>query len=304
MVSALRAAIAVLLACGLVPSSALGAAAHKSVVNGRTLRVPGYMAFVVAVDDRGVDLCGGTAIRPNVVLTAAHCLVDPRNAFIGADGLHTLFGLDDPWGAIQGRGPLDDNAVAEYVTPRNYGVHRNGVSVNDIALLRLRDAAPATVPVLPSGQARIAGAGRASVVIGWGAESGRSNTNSSSLRRADLTIQPTGYCGRFFREFDGSIMLCAQGRNQTACHGDSGGPLLVSGPARRVYVAGVVSFGAPDCPTRLPGFFANVSRGPLARFVSQQATRLQRKADAEAPAPPAPTPVPVPVPAPVAPVAP
>jgi secreted trypsin-like serine protease len=296
-VSPLRAAIAILLACALLPSTALGAA-HPSVVNGRALRVPGYMAFVVAADARGVALCGGTAIRPNVLLTAAHCLVSPHNAFIGADGLHTIFGLDDPWGAIQADGPIDDTTVAEYVTPSNYGVHSNGVSVNDVALLRLREPAPATVPVLPSAQTRIATAGRASVVIGWGAESGTSNTNSSSLRRADLTIQPSGYCGRFFRGFDGSIMLCAQGHNQTACHGDSGGPLLVSGASRRVYVAGVVSFGAPDCPTRLPGFFANVARGPLARFVSQQAARLHRKADADAKA------TPVPVGSPPAPIAP
>jgi secreted trypsin-like serine protease len=297
----LRAVIAALLACALLPGTALGAA-HPRVVNGRTLRVPGYMAFVVAVDDHGVELCGGTAIRPNVLLTAAHCLVSPRNAFIGADGLHTIFGIDDPWGAIQADGPIDDTTIAEYVTPSGYGVHSNGVSVNDVALLRLRERAPATVPVLPPGQARVAAAGRASVVIGWGAESGRSNANSSSLRRADLVIQPSGYCGRFFRGFDSSIMLCAQGHNQTACHGDSGGPLLVSGPARRVYVAGVVSFGAPDCPTRLPGFFANVTRGPLARFVAQQAARLQRKADAEQPAvAPAPAAPAVPVPAPVAP---
>jgi trypsin len=265
------------------PGTAL-AGARPSVVNGRAVAVPGYMGFVVAVTEGDhANVCGGTAIRPNVLLTAAHCVVNPkRNAFVQPAQLHLLFGFDDPWGAIQGSRPIADDLVAEYVTPGNYGRRSGGAAVNDVALLRLREPAPGTIGVLPARRAALIAPGHSSVVLGWGTESESSHANSTVLLRADMTLQAAGYCARYLRSFSATTMLCAQSPRQSPCNGDSGGPLLVVDRAHRPYVAGVVSFGIA-CRGGLPTVFADVSRGPLARFVSREAARLQRKADAEPP---------------------
>lgn len=268
----------------LLPASALGGA-RPSIVGGRAVAVPPYLGFVVAVGQDVTHTCGGTAIRPNVLLTSAHCLVDTDNTYVSAARVHTVWGFDDPMGAIEGPDVVPDDQVAEYVTPSNYGIRRNGATVNDVALLRLREPARGTLGVLPAGRARLVAPGRTGVVIGWGAVKNGSHSNSSRVRRADLTIQPAGYCGRYYPQFDGTQSLCAQSPTQSPCHGDSGGPLLVADANGNVYVAGVVSF-VVSCRGRLPGFFANVARGSLAGFVSRQATRLQHKADAEADAEP------------------
>ena len=273
-----------LLALALVlPGSALGAA-HPRVVNGHPLEAPKYMAFVAAVTGgRYYNQCGGVAIRPNVLLTAAHCLVNAKtNAYVTANRVFMAFGLDDPIAALDATDPVPGaDEGAEFVAPRNYGKLRYGGTVNDVALVRLQVPAPATVSVLPATRARAATTGRPGVVIGWGSQGPKSTAATRSLMRVDLTIQSPSYCAQFFRPFYSSSTLCAESPTQSPCNGDSGGPLLVTGSGGRLYVAGVVTFGI-ICRGGYPGVFSNVTTGPLARFVRRQAARLQKKADAEA----------------------
>jgi secreted trypsin-like serine protease len=261
------------LACLLtlaLPGTALG------IVNGRSIAVPAYMGFVAQLnDDHTGGFCTGFAIRPNVLVTAAHCVVNETATparYVTADHLHTLFGADDP---LASNGP--ENPVVEYVGHPSFGWHRSQVSVNDIALLRLRDRVAGTIKLMPRGSARLAAPGTTSAVLGWGRTS--SGARPSRLQRADLTIQPHSYCGRL-PGFDNSRMLCAWSRTQSPCQGDSGSPVLVSGPGHKVYVAGVIDFGIVGCPVGLPFFAANLAGGPLPGWVSRTASRLQRKANA------------------------
>src|SRR4051794_30646922 len=50
--------------------------ARARVFNGNAVAVPSYMAFLRAANGDGTWSCGATAISRNVVLTAAHCVVD------------------------------------------------------------------------------------------------------------------------------------------------------------------------------------------------------------------------------------
>jgi secreted trypsin-like serine protease len=259
-----------------VPGSALGGA-RVSVVGGRPIATPAYMGFVVQVADRtGGGLCGGFAIRPNVLVTAAHCVVDEqKNSLVTADRMHVVLGIADPLKALE-LGKATDDPVVQYTVAPGFGRYQNQATVNDVALLRLRDRVAGTVR-LARGHGRLAATGTASVVIGWGRTAG--GGHASTLRRADLAIQSTRYCGQL-REFDSSRMLCAWSRTESPCHGDSGSPVLVSGPAGHVYAAGVVNFGAADCRLGIPFFAANLSSGPVSAFVARTASRLQRAADA------------------------
>jgi secreted trypsin-like serine protease len=250
----------------LLPGTAFG------IVNGRAIGVPAYMGFVAQINDHDGEYCTGFAVRPNVLVTAAHCVIDAQNRYVTADHMHTLFGAANP---LASSGP--ENPVTEYAVAPGFGWHRNKVLVNDVVVLRLRDRVGGTIRLVPAGRSRLAAPGTNSAVIGWGVTAG--GRRASSLHRADLAIQPASYCGQL-AGFDGVRMICAWSRTQAPCHGDSGGPVLVSGPNHKVYVAGVVSFGLTTCPVGVPFFAANLTGGPLARFVSRTASRLQRKANA------------------------
>src|SRR5213080_2169679 len=99
MTAGRRVLLSILLCLALFPAGALGAA-HVRVVNGRPFAAPPYLGFVVIGTNSSDEVftCGGTAIRPNVLLTAAHCLTDQKHyrLLVGGHGA-IVFGEDDPW---------------------------------------------------------------------------------------------------------------------------------------------------------------------------------------------------------------
>jgi secreted trypsin-like serine protease len=260
------------------------AQAGPRIFNGTSLSgaLP-WMAFVTTSTTDGAQVCGGTAIAANVVLTAAHCIVDQAiNTYVSAGQIGVTFGLSDPWGAL-GSGTLTRAPVLEYDAPSTYGSFVSGGGINDIALLRLRDAAPATISLVPSTRTDLLSAPRSAAVVGWGqTRPDDDDSLPSSLQLGAFTIQKWPLCKQHLPNYDATVMLCAWGNSTTAvCHGDSGGPLLVLGGAQTFYVAGVVSWAQP-CDPSAPGVFANVASGPLATFTTKYAAELQQTADASA----------------------
>ena len=237
------------------------------------MEAPPWLAFV----EVGNQACGGAAIAPNVVLTAAHCVVDQQtNHFFETTQIRVVFSQDKPYDALVSGEATEDPVLAR-VTPKTYGVFEGNATRDDIALLLLRDPAPGTVRLAPLGQPRLVAAGRRAAVLGWGITG---TGDYGKLLRAELLMQAPGYCGAHFRYYDASRMLCAWSATQTVCHGDSGSPLLVADRAGRPLVAGVVNFG-PSCKPGATQYFANVAARRLGRFVRSTVARLQRRADSK-----------------------
>ena len=123
-----------------------------------------------------------------------------------------------------------DVALVRYDTRRG----RVGAQTNSIR--------PIAVDALTIDERRING-GEPAYIYGWGLTAVRNSTSTTALLGARLILRSEGDC----TEITGlrTAQICAQGaRNEQACGGDSGGPLITySDSDRRPRVIGIVSAG-------------------------------------------------------------
>ena len=217
--------------------------------------------------------CGGSIIAPNVVLTAAHCvIVDgkvlPNDSMIVYSGNPRL--------------PAPGNAApingGHYSFISNILVHPEyrantppaGVNINDVALIFISSGTGSGNTALPGPNNRIVpldnGSAIANISVklaGWGQTmSASSDTHSSQLKYASLVVLPSCSVSSHGGHFCVGRTNPPQG---SSCQGDSGGPLTrdyrsanstSATPATAVQV-GLVSSGPRDCTE--PAVYTRVS---------------------------------------------
>jgi len=176
-------------------------------------------AIVMVVDSHG-DLCTGTALTRELVLTAAHCVAD---------------GLDYQVKSFQTGQPISVRGIALH--PRfdraSYAASR---ATADVALIKL--SAPLNDIVTPAklAPARRVAAGETLIIAGFGVTAAGTARGLGIPRMATLTV--TGKPGSLqIRLYD--LATRNLGAGLGACTGDSGAPAFEPASAA---VIGVVSW--------------------------------------------------------------
>jgi secreted trypsin-like serine protease len=183
-------------------------------------------------------VCGGTLINANYVITAAHC-VGTKN---GAD-ITLVAGMHNRTSTTE--------TTRQFRTVQSIYVHPNYDTVtnmNDIAVLRV--STPFTFDkyvqpaCLPGGEPK---PNDQVAIIGWGAQV-FAGTVHDTLKQAYTKI--VGNCDYWWPSLDSSKQICVANAvdGSSACHGDSGGPILAQYNGQYV-VSGIASY-VNDCNTK------------------------------------------------------
>jgi trypsin len=222
--------------------------------------------FQVALLSKGdsnnatAQFCGGTLVRPNLVVTAAHC-----SDFVQPDQVQVLTGTQN----------LDGTGVRRDVS--RIAIHPNwsaNTFNNDVAVWQLSTAASGGGPTPARGLALAKRDGRVGdtlLVTGWGLTS-ENGAPAVQLRKVEVPLVDRRDCNDA-DSYNGQItdrMLCAgvAAGGRDSCQGDSGGPL--TGGADRSVLTGIVSWGTGCARPNLFGIYTRVSDPVIRNFIEKQ----------------------------------
>jgi len=227
-----------------------------AVTRGRVVRSPyGVRQSVVRVESSRGELCSGTLIAADLVLTAAHCVT--RRATYRVIAVDRNFRQRTVIATAAALHP----AFVPGTTPRT----QPGV---DLALLKLsQPLGPDFVPLDPRIANRV-GPGQPVELAGFGTTDESARNSARVLRRTELvTLGTLQVANRVLVVADRERLAATSGAG--ACRGDSGGPILQGGR-----LVGVVSWSSGALRSRIPtacGGFTAVT--PLAEHSSWIAAR-------------------------------
>jgi hypothetical protein len=194
------------------------------VGNAPVVRTAGAGRHIVMIVSTRGNLCTGTALTRDLVLTAGHCVAPAATYRVFLPGIA-------PPGL-----PLRSVTVHPRYNPKDYA---SGRVTADVALLKLEGALPADI--IPARLAPLAAVapGDRFVIAGYGGTLVNSDTGAGTPRAALLVA--TGKPGTLqIRLVDPATRGERAGLG--ACTGDSGGPAFVDNGLGIYSVIGVVSW--------------------------------------------------------------
>ena len=241
----------VLLACPLIacaqfldnPRDSISAFIHKAVTGGELVSSESDMAkatvrleFISSNDTDKPDSfpCSGTLIARDLVLTAAHCLVDLHNPKNKTLKVAAYLSQEEP---IPGASWLLDSEYAE--VPDASGERL--IEVHDIALVKLEIPVDqsAVIAEIPD-EEMTKGSSLDVVLAGFGQTDWKDKNSFGLLRSANVTgVMET------MKTASGSDHQIKLSGHQP-CNGDSGGPVYqIKG--EQLILLGVTSYGLINC---------------------------------------------------------
>ncbi|XP_077166005.1 chymotrypsinogen 2-like [Paroedura picta] len=232
--------------CG-VPAIQPVLSGYSRIVNGEDA-VPGSWPWQVSLQDStGFHFCGGSLIREDWVVTAAHCNVRTTHQVVLGE-----FDQGSPSAEIQVL------KIAKVFKNPKFNIF---TIKNDITLLKLDTPARLTDRVspvcLPEATDDFPG-GLSCVTTGWGLMRYNDKNTPEKLQQVALPLLTNEQCKKYWGNRIADVMVCAGAAGASSCRGDSGGPLVCQKNGAWT-LAGIVSWGSSTCSTSSPGVYARVT---------------------------------------------
>lgn len=183
--------------------------------------------------------CGGCLYSQNIVVTAAHCVINKNtdDIFVRAGSSKANDG-----GTLY--------AVIDIVVHKQYN---RTVSSHDIAVLRLEECITMSDRVKPIELARIEPHVNEPVLVTGFGRTEREQLNEH-LMAVSVNIIDRKRCTNIFgKKFISYVNICAASIKKDACQGYSGGPLVYKNK-----LVGVVSWGKGCAHPNYPGVYSNI----------------------------------------------
>jgi secreted trypsin-like serine protease len=191
-------------------------------------------------------LCGGSVIAEDIILTAAHCVVESA---------------DDPESFVvfSGSVDLESDAIVETAVTDVHIAHDYNEPIdnaNDWALLKLDEALDVEPIELGTEPEEF----DALVTAGWGNLG--DGTYPTVANWVEVPFIDDEDCSEAYPDkIDGATMLCAgdlENGGVDSCDGDSGGPLMAPGEDGQILV-GIVSWGYDCAVAGQPGVYSEIA---------------------------------------------